>query len=100
SAQRSGGVDGAVLGPEALVLRYFGDEPARDRLLLVNLGADLVCRPMPEPLLAPPLGREWTIHWSSEDPRYGGGVAPLECDAAWVLPGHSALVLVPAPSAA
>ncbi len=94
--QEHGGCDGAVLGPEAFVLRFFGDEPARDRLLLVNLGADLDCRPIPEPLLAPPAGRGWRVAWSSEDPRYGGGgVAELRLGEAGVLPGHSALVLVP-----
>src|SRR5262249_19591747 len=33
-------VDGAVLGAEALALRFFGDEE-NDRLLIVNLGTDL-----------------------------------------------------------
>ena len=50
-AQRPGGLDGAVLGPAAFVLRYFAaaghDE---DRLLLVNLGADLPLSAAPEPL--------------------------------------------------
>jgi maltooligosyltrehalose trehalohydrolase len=50
-AQRSGGIDGAVLGPEAFVLRFFGDN-GHDRLLLVNLGLDLHLNPAPEPLLA------------------------------------------------
>ena len=34
-------VDGAVLGPEAFVLRFFGGDHD-DRLLLVNLGRDVV----------------------------------------------------------
>jgi maltooligosyltrehalose trehalohydrolase len=95
--QEPHGVDGAVLGPEAFLVRFFGDEPARDRLLLVNLGVDLECRPIPEPLLAPPPGaRGWRVAWSSEDPRYGGGGVPeLRPEAAGVLPGHSAFVLVP-----
>ncbi|HWI14865.1 MAG TPA: malto-oligosyltrehalose trehalohydrolase, partial [Burkholderiales bacterium] len=39
SAQRAGGVDGAVLASEALVLRYFDrDGTHGDRLLVVNLG--------------------------------------------------------------
>ena len=38
-----GGVDGAVLGAEAFVLRFFGDD-GDDRLLLVNLGRDLDAR--------------------------------------------------------
>jgi maltooligosyltrehalose trehalohydrolase len=52
--QRPRGVDGALLGPEALVLRSFGETPADD-LLLVNLGLDQGDS-RPEPLLAPPAG--------------------------------------------
>lgn len=92
------GVDGAVLGPEALVLRFFGTEPSLDRLLLVNLGMDQVCSPMPEPLLAPPVEASWQVKWSSEDPQYGGGGGgALQLSAAWLLPGHSAWVLIPGP---
>ena len=71
-AQRRGGLDGAVLGPEALVLRFFGAQ-ADDRLLVVNLGRDLPLQPASEPLLAPPKGMVWKTLWSSEDPRYDGG---------------------------
>lgn len=39
-SQRPGGIDGAVLGPEAFVLRFFGAHND-DRLLVVNLGSDL-----------------------------------------------------------
>jgi maltooligosyltrehalose trehalohydrolase len=94
-AQRPGGVDGAVLGPEAFVLRFFGDG-GDDRLLLVNLGIDLHLDPAPEPLLAPPEGRAWGVLWASEDPRYGGhGVAPPETEENWRVPGHAAVVLKP-----
>jgi maltooligosyltrehalose trehalohydrolase len=94
-AQRHRGVDGAVLSPTALVLRYFvGDN--QDRLLLVNLGHDLHVDPAPEPLLAPPCNRCWQILWSSEDPRYGGfGTAPLETEDNWRIPGEAAVVLAP-----
>ena len=93
--QRPGGMDGAVLGPEAFVLRFFGED-GDDRLLVVNLGRDLPMEPAPEPLLAPPQDREWTILWSSEDPRYGGGgKGPLEGVANWHMPGHAAVVLRP-----
>ncbi len=95
SAQRWGGVDGAVLGPGALVLRFF-DDGANDRLLILNLGVDLHLDPAPEPLLAPPEDRRWRILWSSEDPRYGGnGVPEAETEENWRLPGHAALVLSP-----
>src|SRR5207237_5253776 len=82
-------VDGAVLGPEAFVVRFFG--PAgHDRLLLVNLGTDLSLVPNPEPLLAPPARGGWVELWSSEDPRYGGSGTP-ESDVRrpWPLAGHS-----------
>lgn len=95
-AQRKGGLDGAVLGAEAFVLRFFGED-ADDRLLIVNLGADLNLNPAPEPLLAPPEGRLWTTLWSSEDPRYGGsGTPPLETRNNWCIPGRAAIAMRPA----
>jgi maltooligosyltrehalose trehalohydrolase len=94
-SQRIGGVDGAVLGPEAFVLRYFGPN-GDDRLLLVNLGLDLHLDPAPEPLLAPPEGRAWDVLWSSESACYGGnGQAPLETEENWRIPGHATVVLQP-----
>ncbi len=91
-------VDGAVLAPDALVLRFFGESTSEDRLLLVNLGRDLNLDPAPEPLLAPPRNRKWGLLWSSEDPEYGGtGTPPLETDDNWRLPGNAAVVLTPQP---
>jgi maltooligosyltrehalose trehalohydrolase len=94
---RAGGsrrVDGAVLAPQALVLRFFRDTD--DRLLVVNLGHDLALRPAPEPLLAPPPGCRWDVLWSSEDPRYGGhGATPVEVEGAWSIPGEAAVALRP-----
>jgi maltooligosyltrehalose trehalohydrolase len=90
-------VDGAVLGPEAFVLRFFGGEHG-DRLLLINLGTDLELGVMPEPLLAPPEGHDWELLWTSEHPAYGGtGSQPPSPDAPWVLPGRAALLLRPGP---
>ncbi len=87
--------DGAVLDAEAFVLRFFGED-GDDRLLLVNMGRDLDLQPVPEPLLAPPLGARWRLLWSSEDPAYGGGGTPeVETDGNWHLPGRAALVLAP-----
>jgi maltooligosyltrehalose trehalohydrolase len=93
--QRADRVAGAVLGPRALVLRYFGAE--NDRLLLVNLGGEQRLDPAPEPLLAPPRGQRWRLLWSSEDPRYGGGgTVPAETDEeGWRIPGRAAVVLAP-----
>jgi maltooligosyltrehalose trehalohydrolase len=95
SAQTPGGVDGAVLAEECLLLRFFGEE-GDDRLLLVNFGADLHLDPAPEPLLAPPDGTTWQTVWSSEDPRYGGnGMPPLDSEDNWRIPGHAAVALRP-----
>lgn len=101
-SQRRGSVDGAVLAAEAFVLRFFGGEgvdnpkPDDDRLLIINLGMDLILNPAPEPLLAPPIDKEWTVLWSSEDPRYGGlGTPPLETTENWLIPGQAAIVLAP-----
>jgi maltooligosyltrehalose trehalohydrolase len=95
-AQRPRGVDGAVLGESAFVLRFFAGG-TEDRLLLVNLGHTLHLSPAPEPLLAPVASAGWTLRWSSEDPRYGGsGMPGLETTDAWRLPAESAVVLAPA----
>jgi maltooligosyltrehalose trehalohydrolase len=95
-SQQRGSMDGAVLAPEALALRFFGED-GDDCLLLVNLGRDLHLYPSPEPLLAPPGHRHWQTLWSSEHPRYGGaGDSPIETDDGWRIPGHAAAVLVPA----
>jgi maltooligosyltrehalose trehalohydrolase len=97
--------DGAVLSDHAFVLRWFATDsrgaPTRrfdagDRLLVVNLGADLFLATVPEPLLAPPEGTRWEIRWSSENPDYGGmGTAPLETEENWRIPGQAAVLLVP-----
>jgi maltooligosyltrehalose trehalohydrolase len=84
-------VEGAVLGARALLLRDLTAHGG-DRLLLVNLGADLPLSPAPEPLLAPPAGRRWQLRWSSEEPRYGGGGTPAVAAVLRHLPGESALL--------
>ncbi|MGE5754901.1 MAG: DUF3459 domain-containing protein, partial [Planctomycetaceae bacterium] len=94
-ARDAGRLHGAVLGPEAFVLRCFGEDED-DRLVLVNLGLDLRWDPAPEPLLAPPVDRRWAIVWSSDDPRYGGdGVRAVETQGRWLIPGQAAVVLGP-----
>lgn len=92
------GIDGAVLGPRAFALRFFGKE-GDDRLLVVNLGPDLDLRPAPEPLLAPVKGGAWRLVWSSDDPRYGGPGAVHPCGPdGWQLSGGSALFLSAIPA--
>ncbi len=92
-SQRPRALDGAVIGPEALLLRCFHDEG--DRLLLLNLGTDLTLGSCSDPLIAPPAGHDWRVIWSSDDPQYGGdGTPPF--DASQVrLPAHVLLVLAP-----
>ena len=83
-------LDGAVLGPQALVLRYSAPMDD-DRLLVVNLGPDLDCVPAPEPLLAPVEAGSWVLQWSSEHPRYGGsGIINPLTDEGWHIPASSA----------
>jgi maltooligosyltrehalose trehalohydrolase len=94
--------DGAIIGPNAFVLRFFCEQG--DRLVLINLGADLHLRVMPEPLLAPPVDMRWETMLSTEAPKFGGsGIAPLDVRGQdWrllgvnlELPGRCALVLKP-----
>jgi maltooligosyltrehalose trehalohydrolase len=93
NAQRPGAVDGAVLGDDVFVLRFFADD-GNDRLLLVNLGIDCFLTPVPEPLLASPAGSSWRLLWSSEDPRYGAlGALPAEDETRWFIPGKAAFLL-------
>lgn len=95
SAQRGDRLHGAVLGPEAFVLRYFGDR-GDDRLVLVNLGADLELPHAAEPLLAPPADCAWTVRLSTEDDAYGGSGSPaLDAYVHLRLHGHSTVVLTP-----
>jgi maltooligosyltrehalose trehalohydrolase len=90
-------LDGAVLGSEAFVVRFFSEGFHDDRLLVVNLGTELRLNPSPVPLLGPPANREWVVQWSTEDPKYGGnGTAPLDSELNWIVPGHAAVVLKPA----
>lgn len=89
-------VDGAVLGPEAFAIRFFGGPDDDDRLLLVNLGVDLTRPSFAEPLLAPPSGFAWQLEWSSEAPEYGGNGTPAVIGPdGWNVLGHAAAVLRP-----
>jgi maltooligosyltrehalose trehalohydrolase len=92
-------VDGAVLGPQAFVLRFFERSAQRfenDRLLLINLGGQLDMPIVPEPLLAAPVECRWSTVWSSDDSAFGGpGVFPVVRLAGWALPPECAIVLAP-----
>jgi maltooligosyltrehalose trehalohydrolase len=97
-AQGADDLDGAVLGPEAFALRWFAPgSGAGDRLLLVNLGADLLRPSVAEPLVAPPDRLRWRVLWSSEHPRYGGHGTPepFHPELGVRLAGHAAALLAP-----
>jgi maltooligosyltrehalose trehalohydrolase len=95
-----GTVDGALLGTDVFAVRFFGTEPARDRLLLVNLGRTFARGPNPEPLTAPPPGTGWRLAWSSEDPAYGGhGTPEVVTRERVAIPARAAVLLVPDPVA-
>jgi maltooligosyltrehalose trehalohydrolase len=95
----------ASLTPTCGILRYFVDGNAtgarsEDRLLVVNLGADLDLESPAEPLLSPPAEPDhacWRMLWSSEDPRYGGNgsAEPESEERGWKLPGFATLLLGP-----
>ena len=89
-------MDGAVLSEHCFVLRFFAEGQA-DRLLVVNFGRDLDLPHSPEPLLAPCPGCNWSLAWSSDDPKYGGGgvVAPVT-ESGWRIPGAATMLLTPA----
>lgn len=87
--------EGAVLGDRAFLIRWHGEHDD-DRVLLVNLGADLLLETIAEPLLAPPRGTQWRKAWSSEELRYGGnGCQALDVARGLQLTAHSAELLVP-----
>ena len=89
---KSARIDGAVLGDQALFLRYLAED-GDDRLLFINLGHDRHMNIIPDPLVAPPAGRHWEAIWSSEHPDYGGsGRYASDMSKFWILPGRSALL--------
>ena len=90
-------IDGAVLSDRAFVLRWFDAEHG-DRLLIVNFGEEAEIHPAPEPLLAPPLDRDWQLLWSSDEPHYGGfGAVSPYSDRGWRVSGETATLLSSTP---
>ena len=85
-------IDGAVLGTDSFLIRYFGEEDG-DRLIIINFGPDDYFNPAPEPLLVPGQDLDWEILWSSESLIYKGeGTPPINMPY-WKILGHSAIVL-------
>jgi maltooligosyltrehalose trehalohydrolase len=92
------GIDGAVVGEHAFVVRFFGATPSHDRLLVLNLGSDIREGAIAEPLVAPPADFEWTLLWSSEDPLYGGHGIAHDINTRWLVPAQAALLFKPEPT--
>lgn len=89
-------IDGSVLGPAAFSLRFFADDPEHEKLLLINLGEDLSIASRADPLISPPVDRQWNMVWSSEDMAYGGGGRrPFDLQRRWTLGADTALLFFP-----
>ena len=65
--QHASRIAGATAGDRTLIVRFLGADPAADRLMVVNLAPDLNLAPLPQPLIAPPAGFEWSLLWCSQD---------------------------------
>jgi maltooligosyltrehalose trehalohydrolase len=89
-------LDGALIGGETFVVRFFGASND-DRLLVINLGRAFHANPAAEPLVAAPDGQRWHTMFSSEAVRYGGSSAvPLDGNGEdWLIPAESATLLIP-----
>jgi len=86
--------DGATLSEHAFVLRWYAPQ-GNDRLLIVNLGAELDRAAIPEPLLAAPAGNAWRMVWSSNDPGYGGlGTLVPHQDDGWQFDAECSVLCV------
>lgn len=92
-------LEGAVIAPQAFVLRYLLHD-GQDRLLVVNLGSDLHLRTIPEPLLGVPRDCRWHPLLSTDNWSYGGnGMVPIQPEGKdWVIPGLSATFMAVAAS--
>jgi maltooligosyltrehalose trehalohydrolase len=100
--QRKGSVDGAVLSDDCFILRFFFTDPVEgelDQLLVVNFGTYLEMIHIPEPLLAPPRGKRWTLLWDSERLEYGGtsAMSPITSNG-WQIATETSFLLVSTPS--
>jgi maltooligosyltrehalose trehalohydrolase len=93
AARQGQELDAAVLGESAFLLRWRGSS-CGERLLVVNLAAQLDLDPAPEPLLAPVQHHDWQMIFSTDEIRYGGlgAVCPTQARR-WHLPAESAILL-------
>jgi len=88
-----GNIDGAVLGDQAWLLRWYTPDGA-DRMLIVNLGTEMPIQTFAEPMLVAPRGKQWNLRWSSEAVEYGGGgIENPHTDHGWYIPAECAVLL-------
>lgn len=88
-------LDTAVFHSTIILVRYSGEAETGDRLLAVNVGTDCAPHAVPQPLLAPPEGQDWTAMWSSENPDYGGEGEgeTVSANGRWRFSGRCAVLL-------
>ncbi len=91
-------IDGAAPDSGLLLLRYRAGVQG-DWLIVLNLAADRDIASLSEPLIAPPRGGTWWVHWSSEAPRYGGQGVMAWTSGHWPVAGHSLTVVAPGATA-
>jgi maltooligosyltrehalose trehalohydrolase len=102
AGQRNGSIEGAVLSDDCFILRFFFVDPVDgelDRLLVVNFGPYLEMIHIPEPLLAPSQGKQWTLLWNSERLEYGGtsGTSPITSNG-WHIAEETTFLLASTPA--
>jgi maltooligosyltrehalose trehalohydrolase len=91
--QRRSTFDGAILGEQTFLLRFFGKNGV-DYLLIINLDKAMQFDPAPEPLLAPVMGTSWKLALSTEAPEYGGYGSPsVESEGIWRIPAEAAVLM-------
>lgn len=84
-------IDGALLNPHLLLVRYFGED-GDDRMIICNVGTDTTITSCSEPLFAPPASKTWTRIFSSQEIDFGGIGTPACKDDEWVMPAFTSYV--------
>ena len=79
-----------------LALRFEGATSPLDRLLVVNLDADVNLATLSDPIVAPPAEHQWGLRWCSDEAKYGGsGVAAIAPPERLIAGGQAATLFEP-----